>query len=65
MLLAAWDVHRGRPIGRCEQQRGIVPFGRLVEQAMTAEPYVRAARVRIVDDGSSHRGRVAANRLQQ
>jgi hypothetical protein len=36
--LAAWDVHRGHLIGRCETQTGIVPFGRLVEQAMTAEP---------------------------
>jgi len=64
--LAAWDVHRGRLIGRCEQQTGIVPFGRLVEQVMTADPYARARRVFwIVDNGSSHRGRVAAERLQQ
>jgi hypothetical protein len=56
--LAAWDVHRGRLIGRCEQQTGIVPFGRLVEQVMTAQPYTRARRVFwIVDNGSSHRGR--------
>jgi len=42
-----------------------VPFGRLVEQVMTAEPYVRARRVFwIVDNGSSHRGRVSAERLQ-
>ena len=26
-------------IGRCETQTGIEPFGRLVEQVMTAEPY--------------------------
>ena len=63
--LAAWDVHRGRLIGRCEQQTGIAPFGRLVEQVMTAEPYARARRVFwIVDNGSSHRGQVAADRLQ-
>ena len=63
--LAAWDVHRGRLIGRCEQQTGIVPFGRLVEQVMTAEPYARAHRVFwIVDNGSSHRGRVSVDRLR-
>jgi hypothetical protein len=63
--LAAWDVHRGRLIGRCEQQTGIVPFGRLVEQVMTAEPYARARRVFwIVDNGSSHRGRKSIDRLQ-
>jgi hypothetical protein len=63
--LAAWDVFRGRLIGRCETQTGIVPFGRLVEQVMTAEPYARARRVFwIVDNGSSHRGQVAANRLR-
>lgn len=63
--LAAWDVHRGQLIGRCEQQTGIVPFGRLVEQVMTAEPYARARRVFwIVDNGSSHRGQVSVERLQ-
>ena len=62
--LAAWDVHRGRLFGRCEPQTGIAPFGRLVEQVMTAEPYARARRVFwIVDNGSSHRGQVAADRL--
>jgi len=63
--LAAWDVHRGQLTGRCEQQTGIVPFGRLVEQVMTAEPYARAQRVFwIVDNGSSHRGQVSADRLK-
>jgi DDE superfamily endonuclease len=63
--LAAWDVHRGRLSGRCEPQTGIVPFGRLVEQVMTTEPYARARRVFwIVDNGSSHRGHVSAERLQ-
>ena len=63
--LAAWDVHRGQLIGRCEQQTGIVPFGRLVEQVMTAEPYARARRVFwIVDNGSSHRGQISVERLQ-
>jgi transposase len=52
-------------MGCCEQQTGIVPFGRLIEQVMTAEPYSKARRVFwIVDNGSSHRGQVAAERLQ-
>jgi hypothetical protein len=64
--LAAWDVHRGRLIGRCETQTGIAPFGRLVEQVMTAEPYARARRVFwIVDNGSSHRGQVSVERLRK
>jgi len=64
--LAAWDVHRGQLIGRCEQQTGIVPFARLVTQVMTAEPYNRARRVFwIVDNGSSHRGQKSVERLQQ
>jgi hypothetical protein len=63
--LAAWDVHRGRLIGRCESQTGITPFGRLVEQVMTAEPYRRARRVFwIVDNGSSHRGQRSIDRFQ-
>ena len=63
--MAAWAGHRGRLTGRCEQQTGIAPFGRLVEQVMTAEPYARARRVFwIVDNGSSHRGQAAVDRLQ-
>lgn len=63
--LAAWDVHRGRLFGRCEQQTGVVPFGRLIEQVMTQEPYSQAKRVFwIVDNGSSHRGQKAVERLE-
>ena len=63
--LAAWDVHRARIFGRCEPATGIEPFGRLVEQVMTTQPYASARRVFwIVDNGSSHRGRRAADRLQ-
>jgi hypothetical protein len=63
--LAAWDVHHGQLIGRCEQQTGIVPFGRLVEQVMTSAPYLNARRVFwIVDNGSSHRGQRSVDRLQ-
>jgi transposase-like protein len=59
--LAAWDVHRGRVTGRCEDTTGIAPFARLVEQVMTTEPYASADRVFwIVDNGSSHRGEASA-----
>ena len=64
--LAAWDVHRGQVIGRCEDTTGIEPFARLVEQVMTAEPYASADRVFwIVDNGSSHRGQAAIKRLAE
>jgi hypothetical protein len=63
--LAAWDVHRAKVFGRCEQTTGIEPFGRLVEQLMTQEPYASAYRVFwIVDNGSSHRGKAAIQRLE-
>jgi hypothetical protein len=63
--LAAWDVHRGQLFGRCEQQTGIVPFGRLIEQVMTTQPYANAKRVFwIVDNGSSHRGQASIDRLK-
>jgi len=62
--LAAWDVHRGRVAGRCEDTTGIAPFSRLVAQVMTTEPYASANRVFwIVDNGSSHRGAAAAERM--
>ncbi|MCX6069912.1 MAG: transposase [Chloroflexi bacterium] len=62
--LAAWDVHRARLFGRCEPKTGIEPFGRLVDQVMTAEPY-RSARCVfwVLDNGSSHRGKAAVRRL--
>jgi hypothetical protein len=64
--LAAWDVRRGGVIGRCEPKGGIEPFGRLVEQVMTQEPYKSAPRVFwIVDNGSSHRGQRSIDRLQK
>jgi len=62
--LAAWDVHRGKLYGRLESTTGIEPFGRLVDQVMAVEPYRSADRVFwIVDNGSSHRGQAAADRL--
>jgi len=62
--LAAYDVHRAQVFGRCENTTGIEPFHRLVEQVMTQEPYKSADRVFwIVDNGSSHRGQAAIDRL--
>jgi hypothetical protein len=62
--LAAYDVHRGRVHGRCEDTTGIDPFMRLVQQVMSQEPYKSAERVFwIVDNGSSHRGQAAIDRL--
>ena len=63
--LAAWDVHRAKVFGRCEQTTGIDPFDRLVGQVMTTEPYATARRVFwVVDNGSSHRGQASIDRLQ-
>jgi hypothetical protein len=64
--LAAWDVRRGRVLGRCEERTGIESFGRLVEQVMKTEPYRSADRVFwVVDNGSSHRGQAAIDRLRK
>jgi DDE superfamily endonuclease len=64
--LAAWDVRRGRVLGRCEEKTGIDSFGRLVEQVMRTEPYRSASRVFwVVDNGSSHRGLAAVRRLRK
>ena len=64
--LAAWDVRRGGAIGRCEATTGIDSFGRLVDQVMAQEPYRSAPRVFwVVDNGSSHRGTPAVERLQR
>lgn len=64
--LAAWDVRRGRVLGRCEDKTGIDSFGRLVDQVMRSEPYRSASRVFwVVDNGSSHRGQTAIQRLRK
>ena len=64
--LAAWDMHRGRIAGRCEDTTGIAPFARLAEQVMSTEPYASADRVFwIVDNGSSHRGAASIQRMAQ
>ena len=63
--LAAWDVRQGKVFGRCEHTTGIEPFGRLVRQVMSQEPYRSARRVFwIVDNGSSHRGQRCIERLR-
>jgi len=62
--LAAYDVHHAKALGRCEPRTGIDPFMNLVAQVMAQEPYAGANRVFwIVDNGSSHRGQKAADRL--
>jgi transposase len=62
--LAAYDVHRARVFSHCSARTGIVPFMTLVEQVMTQEPYASAKRVFwVVDNGSSHRGQAAIDRL--
>ena len=52
--------------GRCEPTTGIEPFGRLVKQVLAEEPYRSGERLFwIVDNGSSHRGTAAKQRLRQ
>ena len=64
--LAAYDVGYARVFGRCEATTGIEPFTALVEQVMTQQPYASARRVFwVVDNGSSHRGQKAIDRLAQ
>jgi hypothetical protein len=64
--LAAWDVQEGLVLGRCESTTGIAPFGRLVQQAMERPEYRSASRVFwVVDNGSSHRGEAAVQRLRK
>lgn len=66
VYLAAYDIHRASVFGRCDQKTGIVPFGKLVEHVMEQEPYRSATRVFwIVDNGSSHRGQAARERLRK
>ena len=63
--LDAWDVHRGKVMGRSEPKGGIAAFDRLVWQVMTKQPYASARRVFwIVDNGSDHRGQKSIDRLQ-
>jgi transposase len=62
--LAAYDTGRARVFGHCAASTGIKPFMALVIQVMTCQPYASAKRVFwIVDNGSSHRGQAAIDRL--
>jgi transposase len=62
--LAAYDVHRAKVFGRCEPKTGIMSFMNLLTQVMTTEPDASAKRVFwVVDNGSSHRGQRAIDRL--
>ena len=64
--LAAWDVHRGIVLGRCEKKTGIKPFGLLVDQVLEQTIYAKASRLfLIVDNGSSHRGRASVERMRR
>ena len=64
--LAAYDVHRAHVIGLCADTTGIDPFTDLVDEVMTQEPYASARRVFwVVDNGSSHRGQAAIDRLKK
>jgi hypothetical protein len=64
--LAAWDVHRGMILGRCEKKTGIKPFGLLVDQVLEQAPYKDATRLFfIVDNGSSHRGKASVERMRR
>jgi len=69
--LAALDIGRRagkRPhvFGRSQPRGGAEPFDRLVWQVMTKQPYASTRRVFwIVDNGSSHRGRKAIDRLER
>jgi DDE superfamily endonuclease len=63
--LAAWDVHHANLRDRVEPRTGIEPFGRLVAQLMSSEPYASARTVfLIVDNGSSHAGQASIDRLE-
>jgi hypothetical protein len=64
--LAAWDVHRGIVLGRCERKTGIKPFGLLVDQVLEQTAYEKAKRLFfIVDNGSSHRGQASVQRMRR
>jgi hypothetical protein len=53
-------------MGRCEPTTGIEPFGRLVHQVLSQEPYQSGERLFwMVDNGSSHRGETSSQRMSQ
>ena len=65
-LLAGLDVHTGKVFASTPKTTGIIPFMNLVAQVMTQPEYRDAPRVFvIVDNGSDHRGKTAAERLRK
>jgi transposase len=65
-LLAGLDVHTGRVFASTPKTTGIVPFMDLAGQVMERPEYKNAPRVFvIVDNGSDHRGKKAADRLRR
>jgi transposase len=64
-LLAALDVRTGKVFASTPDTTGIAPFMDLMSQVMSRPEYKEAPRVFvIVDNGSDHRGQVAADRLR-
>lgn len=64
--LAAWVIRQAKVFGLCQTKTGIKSFHSLVDLVMKQEPYRSARRVFwITDNGSSHRGQPAINRLTQ
>ncbi len=62
--MGAYDVHRARLFATIADKTGIVPFMDLVDKVMTTEPYASARKVyRVVDNGSSHNGQRAIDRM--
>ena len=60
----AYDVYRAVLMGQVAPKTGIAPFADLVTSVMTTEPYASARRVFwVVDNGSSHAGRVSLERM--
>jgi transposase len=65
-LLACLDVHAGRVFASTPGTTGIVPFMDLMGEVMARPEYRDAPRVFvIVDNGSDHRGKAAADRLRR
>jgi transposase len=65
-LLACLDVHDGRVFASTPGTTGIAPFMDLMGEVMARPEYKNAPRVFvIVDNGSDHRGKAAADRLRR
>jgi transposase len=65
-LLACLDVHAGRVFASTPGTTGIVPFMDLMGEVMARPEYKNAPRVFVVvDNGSDHRGKAAADRLRR